>query len=182
MISRVSSLALITVFFCSMATLSAADSLPEKRVYSGIGYLNVTTLGFLMGDNQESIAIHMINGLHYGKYVGMGIGFGLESFTGVTAIPVFADIRVNILPSKTSPYVLAQFGNTVGWGEHDSSPDGVGVMACFGGGIRFEGNGAFGFVIEGGYRLQSKNSTSRFTGAGSIPSWDMVSFSAGFTF
>lgn len=134
--------------------VQAADN-PAHNARTEIGYMNVTTVGILLGDNQQSVGMYSTNGIRFGKSLGLGIGLGLESYDDITAIPICFDMRVNLLPSKTSPYLLMQTGYTREAGTGVAGEEGVGFMVRLGGGIRLEGKGPWGAVIEGGYRLQS---------------------------
>jgi len=91
-----------TLVIIVMPLLATAQKVNNKP-----HYYNVTQFGWLLGSNQHTFGVQMINGVAVKRYYA-GIGVAYDRY-GYKSLPVFADLRYNLLPGKTS--ILQVYGN-----------------------------------------------------------------------
>lgn len=91
-----------TLVIIIMPLLATAQKVDNKA-----HYYNITQFGWLLGSNQHTFGVQMINGVAVKKYYA-GIGVAYDRY-GYKSIPVFADLRYSLLPGKTS--TLQVYGN-----------------------------------------------------------------------
>ena len=89
---------------------------PEKNQASpgfNAGFVNMTSMGFLVGSSHNAqvapFSLLMVNG--YRTSIGLfgGIGTGIEFFS-TSYLPLFADLRYDLLGKDVVPYVVAKGG------------------------------------------------------------------------
>lgn len=90
---------IIVIIAPLLATAQKTDSKPH--------YYNVSQFGWLLGSNQHTFGLQMINGVAIKKYYA-GIGVTYDRY-GYKSIPVFADLRYSLLAGKTN--TLQVYGN-----------------------------------------------------------------------
>lgn len=107
---------------------------PAARVYEGKskGYYGIAQVGltdFPAGGNLAMASISLINGYQFNRYVGLGLGIGGDISTHkVYNMPVFADLRINFLKTRVTPFVAidlgynAQFTQTYDYYSGDTKP------------------------------------------------------------
>jgi len=74
------------------------------------GYRGIVELGTLI---PFGMGVHVINGYQFNPYVSLGAGVGLDVYfdDGLT-LPLFADLRINFLDKRVSPYIAFDIGYT----------------------------------------------------------------------
>ena len=87
-----------------------------------LGYFNYTSLGFLFVENDwggqnAHFTGHTVNGWRFEQFTSTGLGIGLDRYGQVTALPIYASIRRDLFPSRTTPNVYANIGYSVMWEE-----------------------------------------------------------------
>ncbi|MEP7168137.1 MAG: hypothetical protein ABI855_02080 [Bacteroidota bacterium] len=110
----------------SPANTSAQNKIPDKKSSSFIKYTNLTQLGFAFGvgamphtyGNNKTNIIRMstINGIKIGSYFSTGIGIGLDYYfyhnQNSLSLPVYLDLRFNILGNQVTPVIFFNIGNS----------------------------------------------------------------------
>lgn len=139
------------------------DNMKNKvMVHDGIGFTNITTLGFGFGvgtvgderavDNDENyFAIHTVNGYHLNRNVSIGLGVGVEWYGDYELVPLYADVRYYPTLTEWAPFFYGDLG--YGLGFLDDATDG-GVLFGIGGGIQRSVNSNLAYVASFGYRYQ----------------------------
>lgn len=102
---------LVGLFLFIAATMSAQESLAFEKGYRGSvglgGNVSVTK-----GVISNSVELSTSHGYSFGDgmYIGGGIGLDLELDGGYAGVPVFFDMKYNIVDWKLSPYVDCRAG------------------------------------------------------------------------
>jgi hypothetical protein len=145
------------------------EKVPEKSGYEdGVkssGYTNITEfsvgLGYSEGINaklepaqkQFSISMITMNGFTISPYIQLGLGTGLELWKNRGFIPIYFDLRANILRHTGTPFFYANVGYAPGWMKGETGMGLGGAMAGLGAGARFS-TGKVALVVSFGYRFQ----------------------------
>lgn len=87
----------------------------EKTVFplSKHGWYNTTTAGMFFGDDKGYQLQTIVGYRFYSRYYA-GLGVALDDYT-YRAVPVFADLRADMLLSKTTPFAYADIGIANPW-------------------------------------------------------------------
>lgn len=98
-------------------TISMAQEVPgaveKKKKGCGCAYSPIYSLGVLEGERGSRVQLQTIQGIRYGKWFA-GIGAGLDYYQ-LRTIPLFLDIRRNILNKRNTPFVYADGGIHFAW-------------------------------------------------------------------
>lgn len=87
----------------------------KDRELSGFkpGYVNLTSIGLLVGSAQNSqvapFSLQMVNGYRAPNGLFVGIGTGIEFFS-TSYLPLFFDIRYDLFGNDVVPYAVAKAG------------------------------------------------------------------------
>src|SRR5215217_526732 len=92
------------LFAGTILLISVANAQGSGKIKFG----SINSVGWLKGDSRNMVQAQSINGIRYKSFF-CGIGVGLDNYYYKT-IPVFADIRKNILSRKSTPFVYADLG------------------------------------------------------------------------
>lgn len=76
---------------------------------SGKGFYNRSSIG-VMGGDQVSPSLQVVNGYAFNPHWEAGFGIGLESFYWRGYMPLFLEGRYNLLKSRISPFVSMNAG------------------------------------------------------------------------
>lgn len=152
---------------------------PRPYAFREVGWYH-TTSGFVNTSINGGAGIHHAMGYRFSRYLGLGLGIGIESNDLDRArniIPVYAELRGFLMPKKITPYYALKLG--YGFALRDAL---AGTIEAKGGihispevGIRFGGRDVnYYFGLE--YKLQNAEFTSNdwWTGAGT--STDRISY------
>ena len=77
--------------------------------------------GLLIGEENTSGTIHTINGYQFNKYLGTGLGIGLNKFGNYLAVPIYATVKGYLLDRKVSPFYYGDVGYGIAW--HNNKND-----------------------------------------------------------
>ena len=78
-----------------------------------IKFHSVNNLGVLTGGYETTFQAQTVNGIKYKSFSG-GIGIGLDNYYFKT-VPLFVDLRKNILEKKQTPFVYFDLGASIPW-------------------------------------------------------------------
>jgi hypothetical protein len=145
------------------------ENIPERAGdESGVksrGFTNITEfvvgLGYSegLGRNQASVQKQFsmmattMNGFTISPYIQLGIGTGLELWKTRGFIPVYLDLRANILKYMSSPFFYVNVGYAPGWVKGETGMGLGGAMAGIGAGAKFKTSKVV-LVLAVGYRFQ----------------------------
>jgi hypothetical protein len=112
----------VLLFF---TTISMAQEVPgaveKKKKGCGCAYSPVFSLGLLEGEKGGQVQLQTIQGIRYGKW-STGIGVALDYYH-MRSIPVFLNLRRDILKTKNSPFVYADGGIHFPWATKEDKPN-----------------------------------------------------------
>lgn len=126
------------------------------------GFVNMTSIGFLAGSSQNSqmapFSLLMVNGYRAPNGLFAGIGTGVE-FLSTTYMPLFLDLRYDLLGKEVVPYVVAKGGYALPLStdrsEYDISYEySGGPLLGVGLGLKIRTRNHFAWDIELLYRYQ----------------------------
>ncbi len=61
-------------------------------------------------NNGPSIGLQTINGYQFSPYISAGLGLGINIYSGLVMLPVFAAVRVNFMASRLTPFAAIEAG------------------------------------------------------------------------
>lgn len=134
------------------------------------GYYNLTQIGLLLRnpgadaysqENTQAANLQMVNGYRFHRLLYAGVGVGLSFFQRGYSLPVFGELRGDILHAEVTPhyYVNAGYsfplynGETIYWEEANAKVKG-GVLVDAGVGVKIHTTGAVAWLLTAGYRMQ----------------------------
>lgn len=130
----------------------AQDRSPKKQSCS-CSFQSNNQIGLLEGKTGSAFQLQTINGIRYKTWFA-GVGAGLDYYHR-RSIPLFVDIRKDILKNKKTPFLYADGGVNFSWGKED----GEGTWH-----VEY-GNGHF-YEAGLGYKFGLKNNMALFFSAG----------------
>ncbi len=134
------------------------------------GFVNMTSIGFLAGSSQNSqmapFSLLMVNGYRAPNGLFAGIGTGVE-FLSTTYMPLFLDLRYDLLGKEVVPYVVAKGGYALPLStdrsEYDISYEySGGPLLGVGLGLKIRTRNHFAWDIELLYRYQETSYSERY--------------------
>lgn len=145
------------------------ERLPVNYKYRG--YYNLTQLGMLLHnpnnwrytqqESPQSFNLQMVNGYRFNRFVQTGLGLGLSFFQRGYTMPIFAELRGDILKSEITPHYYFSGGYSIplyngdDLYSEDANPEIVGgLLADVGVGIKVNTPGQVSWVLTAGYRIQ----------------------------
>ena len=105
------------VTFCLLQTIIVSAQREKNESEKNIHFHSITQAGFLIGSSDVQLQLATINGIKYKTYF-VGAGIGLDYYFERT-VPVFIDLRKNILNRYQSPFVYAAAGINIPWIDKD---------------------------------------------------------------
>jgi hypothetical protein len=85
----------------------------QETLGFGPGFVNMTSLGFLAGSSQNQqvapLSLLMVNGYRTAGGLFAGFGTGIEFFS-TSYLPLYLDLRYDLLGKDVVPYILAKGG------------------------------------------------------------------------
>ncbi|SFP67858.1 hypothetical protein [Parafilimonas terrae] len=91
----------------------AYNATAQNALKTPMHFQSILQAGLLAGKTEPSFGVQTINGVRW-KQISAGIGAGIDNYVFRT-IPVFIDLRADILKSKNSPFVFADAGPQFQW-------------------------------------------------------------------
>ncbi len=119
---RISILMFVLIFLYSKESNSQS-----REMFKDKGVLKITSISFYNGfgdieygdrkmvNYQSSFAIHQVIGNIFNSHFSLGFGIGFERWNQTSFIPMYADIRVNLLKGRYSPHLYADLGYATKW-------------------------------------------------------------------
>jgi hypothetical protein len=98
---------LLILLSCSIQLLKAQDAGKKFRFASN------NTYGVLVGEAGNAFHVQSVNGLEHKSFFA-GLGVGIDNY-GLRSIPLFLDIRKNILDKPNTPFVYVDGGYHFPW-------------------------------------------------------------------
>ncbi|MDX2250372.1 MAG: hypothetical protein SF052_26550 [Bacteroidia bacterium] len=152
---------------------SSSIRIEREISYRNKGYFLLAQVGTMMGSasdvNNESTKLfnpHIINGYRFNRFVSAGAGFGINLMARGAYMPIFLDVRGDLLKQKMTPhyyanagYSLPLFERDVVWGWWGQPLEGSykakgGLLLDGGAGIKIHTPSGFAWLLTGGYRVQ----------------------------
>ena len=103
--------------FSVLCMLNAAGqnkaAVDKKQTAASLKFNSTVQFGLLEGEAPSAFQAQAINGIQY-KTWGAGIGVGIDNYMFRT-IPLFIELRKNILNKATTPYVFTSVGLQFPW-------------------------------------------------------------------
>lgn len=106
---------LLAVMLYGLVTAGIAQSGTGKTTTKNCScaFSSINQAGFLTGERGSSLLLQTINGVKYKTWFA-GVGAGLD-FYQIRGIPLFLDIRKNILNKPSTPFVYVDGGIHFSW-------------------------------------------------------------------
>ncbi len=97
-----------SILFC-LSSAAQSDSMRVRR----FSFHSINQAGIIEGEKGTSFQLQTINGLAKNSWFA-GIGAGIDYYF-IRTVPVFIDVRKNILKKENSPFVYADAGISFPW-------------------------------------------------------------------
>jgi hypothetical protein len=127
----------------------------EKKRHCSCAFSAINQVGFTEGSKNSAFLFQSINGIRYKRWFA-GIGAGLDYYH-VRGIPLFLDIRRDILARANSPFIYVDGGMQFTWERSVNK-------YAYGGKTEFD-NGWY-YDLGVGYKLQGKDNNALLLSAG----------------
>lgn len=69
----------------------------------------------LFGEDNLGFALQTINGYQFNRYIGTGLGLGVNKYGNYLAMPIYANIKGYIYDKKVSPFYFGDVGYGFAW-------------------------------------------------------------------
>lgn len=126
-------------------TAGAQEKETKTKKSCSCAFSSINQVGWLEGAKGSSFQLQTINGFRYKSWFA-GIGAGLEYYY-VRGVPVFLDIRKDILNKPNTPFVYADGGMHFGW-ERDKDKERLGMHGDISNGPFFDAGLGLKFAIN----------------------------------
>ena len=139
-------------YFLLIALLLLATNANAQK--ARIKFSGINQLGILKGSSDQTFQLQTINGIRYKTWFA-GVGVGYENYY-LKTIPLFIDIRWNLLSKKATPFIYADIGANLPSkkqkkGEWQTSDYKAGLYYDVGRGYSAPIKGNFAFKLSAGY-------------------------------
>jgi len=154
---------------CDIERVVLDEPIPgkERSDVKPFGYLALADIGFMGGDN-NNLSMMLTNAWQFKNRISVGAGFGIEKF-GYQVIPVYADIRYNLLKGRITPFIFMQGGYSFPLGSsqeqnnyQETELKGGGMLNP-GLGLRLNFNNRNALVFSLGWRYQELHTKWKYT-------------------
>jgi hypothetical protein len=71
--------------------------------------------GLLFGEENLDVSIHSLNGYQFSKYLGTGLGVGVNKFGNYVTLPIYATIKGYLKDGSVSPFYFGDIGYGFAW-------------------------------------------------------------------
>lgn len=105
------SLTLICCLLINGCSVIAQGSI--QKIKTPVQFQSILQAGLLTGQSESAYEVQTINGIKH-KTFSAGMGVGIDNYVFRT-VPVFLDVRKDILIRKNSPFVFADAGTQFCW-------------------------------------------------------------------
>lgn len=114
-----------------LLSLINASTAQNIDTFKDRGVIYISSFGFVNGFNDikyadkkstitnqiTSVSLHQVVGYQFSRYFSLGMGVGFEKWKHTSFIPLYADLRVNLLSGQFSPFLSVNFGYSSKWYE-----------------------------------------------------------------
>jgi hypothetical protein len=121
---------LVLLFICVIAGTPILEA-QQIDNFKERGVIYISTFGFVNGfneikysnerstlsNNTTAVSVHQMVGYQFNPYFSLGMGVGFEKWKYTSFIPLYADLRVNLLSGQFSPFLSVNFGYSSKWYE-----------------------------------------------------------------
>lgn len=96
-------------------TFLLADGQTKKKAFSGAKFTSAIQAGILEGESDKSFGqFQIVNGIQQNAWF-YGLGLGIDYYGSKRSVPVFFDVKRDIIKGKRTPYVYADAGYNFSW-------------------------------------------------------------------
>jgi hypothetical protein len=92
-----------------------ADKIGSKPTLKTKSFYHQLEGTLLFGQENTSVGLQTINGYQFTKYIGTGLGVGLNKYGNYVTLPVYAQIKGYLLEQKVSPFYFGDIGYGFAW-------------------------------------------------------------------
>ena len=85
---------------------------PSLRLDS---YFHEIRGSLLFGEENLGVGLNTINGYQFSKFLGAGLGIGINKYGNYLAVPIYAQIRGYLYDRKVSPFYFGDIGYGQAW-------------------------------------------------------------------
>ena len=130
----------------------------ESSNHERLQFVSNLQAGLLDGNANTAFQLQTINGIRYKSWM-TGIGVGLDYYR-VRSIPLFIDLRKNILERKETPFLYGDIGMHFSWVKNSEDfawqkiTYSNGLFYEFGGGYKFSLAKRRGITVSAGYSVK----------------------------
>lgn len=71
--------------------------------------------GLLIGEENTSFSVQTINGYQFNKYLGTGLGLGVNKYGNYLTLPIYATVKGYLYDNKVSPFYFGDIGYGLAW-------------------------------------------------------------------
>lgn len=71
--------------------------------------------GLLIGEENTSFTVQTINGYQFSKYLGTGLGLGVNKYGNYITLPIYATVKGYLYDKKVSPFYYGDIGYGFAW-------------------------------------------------------------------
>jgi hypothetical protein len=136
------------------STASGSDKPSKATLYLGLSFYS----GLNSDYNSKSSGVEAILDYNTTPYITTGLGVGLDGYDGLSWIPLFAEIKVDLAPGKTQPFIFGRCGYYAPVQNYDYWRDYTGgLMLGAGAGIKTALGEKSSLLFKVGYRYLALN-------------------------
>ena len=88
------------------------DKQPSLKTES---FFHEIRAGLLIGDENTSGSLQTINGYQFNKYLGTGLGIGVNKYGNYLTLPIYATVKGYLFDKKVSPFYFGDIGYGFAW-------------------------------------------------------------------
>ncbi len=147
-----------------LVIVSPVTSQEMKTAGRKIKFSSVNQAGVLTGSSRESWLIQTINGIKKDRW-STGIGVGIDFYVE-RGVPLFLDIRRDLLNKKNTPFIYADGGTYFQWLNFIQKERRMaierypGIYYDLGAGWKLTGKNNRSFIVSAGYTLKQAKEKS----------------------
>jgi hypothetical protein len=97
-----------------------SEKLKEPPTLKINSYYHELKAGLLFGEENVSGSINTINGYQFNKYIGTGLGVGLNKYGNSITLPIYAQAKGYLFDRKVTPFYFADIGYGFAWHTDDN--------------------------------------------------------------
>ena len=157
-----------TALLTAWIFIAATTFCQQTKTRDKVKFRSINQVGFITGSNGESGLLQTINGVAKNKW-SAGIGTGID-FYAERGIPLFLDVRRDLLEKKNTPFLYADGGVNFPWlnfiqrEQRNTFSTSAGLYYDLGAGWKLKTDDNHTILISAGYSFkQSKGKGPMYT-------------------